>query len=235
MKKIFMLINCLILCFSFSLYSQDDASQGEASIKGKKIDKFPFNVYTEKSDRKNHFFASGWMGDFGDLKINDKCTTKPQSGKTCFQVRYSAARKQNVGWSGIYWQNPANNWGTVKGGFDITGAKKLYFYARGEKGGEVVEFKIGGITGDYSDTTINSSGNIELEKTWKLYEIDLSDADLSYIAGGFCFVVLAEANPDGCTFYLDNIQYSDKAEAGSAASGKEAGVGKTDTGKPPKK
>ena len=30
-----------------------------------------FNVYVEKWSNDNHYFSSGWMGDYGDIEIND--------------------------------------------------------------------------------------------------------------------------------------------------------------------
>lgn len=216
MKRLGLLfVSVLILAHGF-LHAGD--AEESLSLKGKKSGSFPFYVYTDKGSKLNHFVASGWMGDFGDLKINDSWNKDPLSGKTCIQIKYTGVRTQNAGWTGIYWQNPANNWGTSKGGFDLSGSKKLYFYARGEKGGEIVEFKIGGITGDYSDSTVNSTGKLELKKTWTLYTLDLEDADLSYVSGGFCFVLSSEDNPDGCAFYLDDVYYHNTAEAVKVSS-----------------
>ncbi len=167
-----------------------------------------FHVYADQGYFKNHFIPSGWMGDYGDINYNDSSATNPQSRRTAIKIAYSAARKQGAGWAGIYWQDPANNWGNTKGGFDLSGAKKLTFWARGEKGGEVVtEFKMGGITGQYSDSASSSIGPIVLTPEWKQYTIDLSTEDLSLIIGGFAFVVSAMENPDGATFYLDEIVY----------------------------
>jgi hypothetical protein len=46
-----------------------------------------------------------------------------------------AKATQGVGWMVIYWQQPPNNLGDRKGGYDLTGAKQLSFWARGEVGG----------------------------------------------------------------------------------------------------
>ena len=103
-----------------------------------------------------------------------------------------------AGWAGVCWQEPANNWGTLPGGYDLTGAKELVFYARGEKGGEIIaEFKIGGIQGEFSDSTSVSIGPIVLTPEWKEYRIKLKDEDLSHIIGGFTFVLSGMENPDG--------------------------------------
>ncbi len=167
----------------------------------------PFWVYKDRISRENHFIPSGWMGDYGDLKINENWKENPKDGQSCIRLEYSAKRSQGQGWAGIYWQNPANNWGTIKGGFDLRGATKLTFYARGEKGGEICEFKMGGIRGEYSDSDTSTTGPVQLTKGWKKYTIDLKGLDLSYISGGFCWVLTANDNPDGCVIYLDEIVY----------------------------
>jgi hypothetical protein len=50
-------------------------------------------------------------------------------------------------------------------------------------------------------------GPVVLTKDWQQYEIDLSGKDISYISGGFCWSTNLDVNPDGCTFYLDDIRY----------------------------
>lgn len=170
-------------------------------------------VFTERGSRANRYAPSGWMGDFGDLKMNagwvreDK---KDSKENTCIQIKYSAERKQGAGWAGIYWQNPANNWGDKKGGFDLTKYTKLTFWARGEKGGETVEkFFMGGITGqtEEGDSDEAAVTKIKLTPEWKQYTVDLKGLDLSHIIGGFGFAVSADSNPSGLTMYIDEIRY----------------------------
>lgn len=167
-----------------------------------------FPVYTDKVSTTNHFAPSGWMGDYGDIKLNDGYNKNPYSGKTCIRIEYNARETQNKGWAGIYWQNPPNNWGEKKGGFNLSGAIKLTFWARGERGYEKIKlFKIGGISGSYSDSDASSIGPILLKKEWQQYTINLKSKNLSYISGGFCWVATAADNPTGIIFYLDVIKY----------------------------
>lgn len=168
-----------------------------------------FKVYAQDVSKGNHFIPSGWMGDTGDLSYNSACLESPKTGKSCIKILYSAKKSQGQGWAGIFWQEPANNWGDKKGaGYDLTGATKLTFWARGAKGGEkIAEFKIGGITGEYPDSDSASIESIVLTKEWREYTIDLKGKDLSYIIGGFCFALSKKDNPNGCAFYLDNISY----------------------------
>ena len=96
----------------------------------------PFAIYIDGSSSENHYVPSGWMGDYGDLKINEKNTDNPYSGSSSIEVTYNGRASQGARWAGIYWQNPPNNWGTRPGGYDLTGSKKLTFWARGQNGGE---------------------------------------------------------------------------------------------------
>ncbi|MBU0503777.1 MAG: hypothetical protein ABH882_01200 [Candidatus Omnitrophota bacterium] len=171
-----------------------------------------FTVYKDKNARENHYAPSGWMGDYGDVKLNDQSADNPHSGISCLQFVYSAKKSQNQGWAGIYWQNPANNWGDKKGGFDLTGMTKLTFWARGAKGGEIIQkFKIGGMGIDnkktYPDSTQVEIGPVELTNAWKQYTINLAGKDLSYINGAFSWTTTADLNPEGCVFYIDDIKF----------------------------
>ena len=174
------------------------------SLKGS----LPFNVYSDARAKDNHFIPSGWMGDWGDIKINERYATNPHAGATAFQVIYNGKGAQGANWAGIYWQNPPNNWGTRPGGYDLTGAKKVSFWARGEKGGErIEEFKIGGIMGEFSDSDSAGIGPVILNKEWTQYTIDLKGKDLSNIIGGFCWSTNVDVNPEGAVFYIDEIKY----------------------------
>lgn len=169
---------------------------------------FPFYVYKEFRARENHYIPSGWMGDYGDLQLDDHWRPAGTQDRQVIRMKYSAKGRQNNGWAGIYWQNPANNWGTKPGGYNLNGAKRVLFKARGETGSETVEqFKVGGISGDYADSGSAAVGPITLTKDWKEYEISLEGQELSSITGGFCWTMTQEKNPDGAVFYLDNIRY----------------------------
>jgi len=175
---------------------------------GKQTQKMPFYVYADRGSMSNHFIASGWMGDYGDVKFDGSNSENPYLGDTCIKFTYTAKGAQGARWAGIYWQNPANNWATVDAGFDLSKATKLTFWARGAKGGErIEEFKMGGIMGEFSDSDSAGIGPVILNKDWTQYAIDLSGKDLSYVIGGFCWASNADVNPEGAIFYLDEIKY----------------------------
>jgi hypothetical protein len=149
------------------------------------------------------------MGDVGDVFIFEGWDQEPHEGETCIKIIYKAKETNNAGWAGLYWQQPANNWGDHEaGGFDLSGARKLEFWARGDVGGEIIaEFKVGGIGGEYPDSDVKSIGPIALSKKWKKYTINLKRMDLSNVIGGFCLVVSKQFNPEGFVIYLDDIVY----------------------------
>ncbi len=169
-----------------------------------------FYVYTEQGSKFNHYAPSGWMGDYGDLKVDQGWKDNPAEGKTCIRITYSAKRSQGAGWAGIYWQQPANNWGNKAGGYDLSKYKSVTFWVRGGAGGEKMgEFKAGGISGqmEKGDSDTATTGPVTLTADWKKYTIDLAGKDLSYIIGGFCFAANADDNPNGFDLYLDEIRY----------------------------
>jgi len=167
-----------------------------------------FYIYTDHGAAPNHFVPSGWMGDFDDLTLDMDSHENPADGKTCIKITYSAKQSDNTGWAGMYWQQPVNNWGNKAGGFNLKGMKQLTFWARGEKGGEVIsQFKVGGISGDHPDSDAISIGPVVLTTDWKKYFIDLTTANLSQISGGFAWAASSDDNPQGITFFLDEIRF----------------------------
>ncbi len=169
----------------------------------------PFYVYSDKGARGNHYVPSGFMPDGKCVSFNSAWQKDCHKGKSCIKIVYDVeCSKENQQWAGIYWLNPANNWGRRKGGFNLTGATKLTFWAKGDQGGEQIqEFTLGGIEGDYPDTDKIVIGPVILSDKWKQYTVDLQGKDLSYISGGFSWTTEAEVNPDACVFYLDEIRY----------------------------
>jgi hypothetical protein len=224
MTKLISVILSLLMIASASLFAanpKDQKSSSSTSVspstgtKGggtggtsQKPQTMPYGVYVDQGGKDNHYIPSGWMGDYGDLKINPGCTENPKAGKNCLSITYNAKMAQGAGWTGIFWQHPANNWGDKAGGYNLTGAKKLTFWARGAKGGEkIAEFKMGGITGEYPDTDSAGIGPVELTQDWKQYVIDLNGKDVSYINGAFAWAASKEDNPEGFTIYLDDVKF----------------------------
>jgi hypothetical protein len=200
----------VLILFNFisSCKNQDGEQMNQEKEKKSQVieqKREPFDIWGK-------FVASGWMGD-GEkgtkyVQLFEAWRDNPHSAPICIKIVY---RPGPTGWAGIYWQNKPNNWGDFRGeDFSRAGYKKLTFCARGENGGEIVEFKAGGINApgkDYRDSFEVSLGKVILEKTWKQYTMNLEAEDLSSVIGGFCWVASRSANPDGLTFYIDDVYY----------------------------
>ncbi len=163
---------------------------------------FPLIVYAE-ADSPQNYIPAGWMGDTKSIKLDPMCLEQPHAGKTCLRCDFTADK----GWGGVVWQNPAQDWGDRAGGFDLTGAKRLTFWARGEKGGEVVSFQFGILARDkrFFDTGKGSLEKVTLTRDWKQYELTPNNQDLTRIKTGFVWNLASGGEP--ITFYLDDVQW----------------------------
>ena len=174
------------------------------------IGSFPAYVYKDGGSADNHYIPGGWMGDTGDLYANESEGTIKYLGTSSTKIIYSGTGSGGFDWAGMYWLSPDGNWGTdPNGGWDVTGAKSLTFWTRGDVGGEVISFGVGGVGGAYGCTLAPkvSTGNIALTTTWTQHEIDLTGKDLSRIVGGFEFDTNNTMNPSGATFYVDEVRF----------------------------
>jgi hypothetical protein len=165
--------------------------------------KLPLVVYDEADRAGAPYVPTGWMGNTKGLKLDVTCKEKPHDGKTCIRIEY----EPRDGWAGVVWQSPGNDWGARAGGWDVSGARQLRFWARGEKGGEVVTFFFGVIGRDkrYFDTGSGKKDKVGLTKEWKEYTIELKRKDLTRIKTGFGFSLGGQGGP--VTFYLDDIRF----------------------------
>jgi len=154
------------------------------------------------------WIPSGWMGNAGAVTMDEQCADQPHTGRTCVKASYGAAD----GWAGVVWQHPANDWGDKPGGWDLSGASRLSFWARGEQGGEAVSFSFGLLKDSrFKDSGRGELKDVKLTKEWRQYSLDLAGKDLSQIKTGFCWVVGGQGRP--VTFYLDDVAWEGLAEA----------------------
>lgn len=188
-----------------------------------------FDVYSDADAAGNHFHARGRMSSPGDEAavppMDEAFTGGECQGLTSIRAVFHS-RGRN--WGGWYFLNgvlhageivPRPNWGSQPdAGVDLSGATRLTFLARGERGGEQVEFFCLGVgrdvatgvpTAPYPDSDRKAStGWVRLTRTWREYSIDLRGRDLRYVLGGFGWVTNALANRNrDVVFYLDEIRY----------------------------
>ncbi len=161
----------------------------------------------------SYFFPTGWMGDaeyglkYIEFEPNYRaCGHEYDSDSSCIRIHYTVGPS---GWAGIYWQYPENNWGDYAG-TRIENARRISFRAKGAFGGELVEFKTGGINASdkpFSDKFMATLGQISLSDEWHRYEINLAGQNLSGVLGAFAVVFPAQNNGGGKTIFIDDIKY----------------------------
>lgn len=177
--------------------------KGERAPKPARKAELPLVIYDEAGREQPPFAPTGWMGETKQIDLTEDCTTQPHNGRTCLRAEFKAAE----GWGGVVWQHPGNNWGDKPGGWDLRGAKRLTFWARGERGDEVVGFQFGLLAADkrYHDSGKGEIPKARLTTDWQQFAIDVSQCDLSRIMTGFAWVVSGQGKP--VVFYLDDVRY----------------------------
>jgi len=167
----------------------------------------PFVVYNDYVPGTLRGVPSGWMGDYRDMTLNMNWKENPHAGETCIRFTYNAKGSRYCDMVGVMWQNPANNSGEIDGGLNLTGASNVTFWARGEKGKELIDaFTFGGTIGPYPDSDKASLTYVRLKPEWAQYKIDISQCDLMYISSFFGWIAARFNNREGFTIYLDDIQ-----------------------------
>ena len=206
--------------FRIYAYAVDEAHGNAATanvpvrVKGGPLDEpgvkveLPMMIYDEPAagnaaeDERVVFVPSGHMGSLEAINIDSACSADPKSGNTCMHVSHT----EPGGWSGVVWQHPESDWGEQPGGADLTGAKNLTFWARGEKGGETIKFGFGLIKRDqpYFDTG-GREIEVRLTKEWQQFSIACTAEDLRRIKSGFYWSLAGKQEP--VSFFLDKIAF----------------------------
>jgi exo-beta-1,3-glucanase (GH17 family) len=174
-----------------------------------------FTVYAEWPSEAGHFVPSGWMGDIRNIGLYECDRANPHGGDMAIRTWYTPT--ETLGWGGVYWQYPENNWGNIDDGIDLRGADRLSFWARSDAPNANVTFLVGGIgypngtdcahpTQPYPDSICPKlSKNVLLSSAWTQYIFDLQQSprpNLENVIGGFGWVTNRPV-----TLYLDDIVY----------------------------
>jgi hypothetical protein len=119
--------------------------------------------------------------------------------------------EKSGGFAALCWRNKPGNEGEAPGDdLSKAGYRRISFWAKGAAGGEVVEFRAGGmgnVKTRYQDSFDVTAGKLRLTSTWAEYGIYVSNADLSSVLTPFCAGFHREDNTEHTVVYLDDIQY----------------------------
>lgn len=167
----------------------------------------------------DHFSPTGYMGDGTVVGVVDmvaaECPSRaPTAVGDCYRIVYTPPSPPMNQWAGVYWQYPANNWGAYAGHVIAPGATRVKVWARGERGGETVTFKVGGIedsTQPHRDSIQIAGQPVTLSTEWQSFEVDFAGATYGEVLGGFAWIInLPPGAPPAqpIVFYLDGITWS---------------------------
>jgi hypothetical protein len=190
------------------LYAYDAAGSAATAnvplrVKGEVRAPMPFHVYQDGFEGMP-WAPSGWMGSTESLTLDGDHAGNPHEGKACIKMRFVGEAGT---WVGVAWQHPANNWGDQEGGYDLSGAKYLELWARGEYSTEKISIAVGLLGEDkaHPDSGKTTAEEVRLTREWQRYRIRLKKLDLSSIKTGFVVSLRGQGSP--VTVYLDSIRF----------------------------
>ena len=177
--------------------------QDEAAAKRKyQVPKaaLPFYIYQDAGELP--FAPSGYMGNFEAISVDLNNTEGVHAGSSAIKISYAA----RGGWYGVGFVDPANDWGDILGGYDISGASTFSFWAKANDTNVKATIGFGLIGKDkpFPDSAKKST-EIVLTKKWKRYSIKTKKLDLSCIRSGL--VVVAPGNGFPHAIYLDEVVF----------------------------
>jgi hypothetical protein len=162
-------------------------------------------VYNEVPLNYNWAIYEGHEGG-QSLNVDTAFGGPTQNGDYCAKVVYDRNIESEAS---LYITATGDNKRGPNIGLNLAGAKQLVFYARGEDGNEKVTFGYGFEPNNigFADSSYPRKMEVLLKNYWQRYEYNIEDKNLSHINALFMFNVEKQYNPQGATFYIDNITY----------------------------
>ncbi|MBT8220450.1 MAG: hypothetical protein KJP00_11520 [Bacteroidia bacterium] len=160
----------------------------------------PFYVYADNINLP--YIPSGYMGNYEAIEVDLNNTEEVYFGKTAIKISYKA--RDN--WYGVGFVDPANDWGDILGGYDLSGANTFSFWAKSNDSNVIAKIGFGLIGSDkpFPDTA-KESIEIKLTKKWKKYIIKTKKLDLSCIRSGLVITSIAYGFPHD--IYIDEVVF----------------------------
>lgn len=160
----------------------------------------PFSVYRDGDDLP--YIPTAYMGNYEAIEVDLHHTEEVYAGEAAIRISYLASRD----WYGLGFVDPPGDWGDILGGYDLSGATTLRFWAKASYDNLPVKIGLGLLEDDrtYYDTDIRME-EITLTQEWQPYEIKLRRMDLSCIRTGLVLF----ASGEGLThhIYLDEVVF----------------------------
>jgi hypothetical protein len=162
----------------------------------------------------SRFIASGYFGDRAGVTMKgygtgaDACTpagvgrSSPSAKGNCWAISF-AEPDGGLGYAGVIWLWPDQNFGTSPGYAIPLGATQVSFWARGAVGGEMVDFGAGSKDTNACSDAFVLDLPVTLTNTWKQYTLPLD----GQVYGGGVVYAFDWAVTANASFYVDDIEW----------------------------
>lgn len=160
----------------------------------------PFYIY--KDGQNDPYAASAYMGNYQAMTVETQHDKDVYSGHAALKISYD----QDSDWYGLGLVDPANDWGEILGGYDISGAKKFTFWAKASEKNvhATIGFGLIGSDQDFPDTA-KKSIDVKLTTKWKKYPISTKKLDLSCIRSGL--TIFSSSYGSGHDIFIDEVVF----------------------------
>ena len=160
----------------------------------------PFYVYKDGDDLP--YLPTAYMGNYKSISVDTHNQDDVYSGKAALKISYNEVHD----WYGLGLVDPANDWGDILGGYDISEATTFSFWAKASKKNVTATIGFGLIGKDktYPDTA-KKSIEVKLTTKWKKYSIKTKNLDLSCIRSGL--VVFSSSFRSAQDIYFDDVVF----------------------------
>jgi len=174
----------------------------EASTKKYLVPKMDLPFYVYQDNENLPYTPSGHMGNYKAIDVDLNHQEEVHSRNTAIKISYSSRND----WYGVGFVDPANDWGDILGGYDISGATTFSFWAKANDHNIKATIGFGLIDKDkpFPDTS-KKSKEIVLHTEWKKYTIKIKKMDLSCIRSGL--VIFSSSHGFPQDIYIDDVVF----------------------------
>jgi hypothetical protein len=150
----------------------------------------------------DRFVPTLW-GDASQISISPAYSGSERPGDNdgkCIRISYLPGDKH---WGAVYWQTPRE--AGIRKPVEIPIATKLHFWAKGESGGEQLDFRA---LGEPARDLLSKHDRFELTLQWKQFELPLKEVPSEGVTAlfGIRWQSTGGENPNGLIFYLDDLR-----------------------------
>ena len=161
----------------------------------------PFYVYQDNENLP--YVLSAYMGDYESVNVDLNNREKVKSGETAIKIEFNGKNE----WYGLGFVDPANDWGDILGGYDISGAETFSFWAKASYDNLKADIGFGLI--EEGDKPFYDSSKklveVTLSDDWEKYTINTKRLDLTSIRSGF--VMFTSGQGLSHTIHIDDIVF----------------------------